>query len=151
MKKFLRLAAVWAGSIVISLAVVALLPAAANFTGYPDNIRVWDNGSVLRVRSGGELQIAVPFAYAGNSAANVTNGAFTLTPDCAWTALSAGAVVSFISHTTNTGTVTMAISGLTAKNVYESTDFSALDGGEIVQGALIFLVYDGTEFQILGR
>ena len=72
MKKFLRLAAEAAGSIVISLAVVAQLPAAANFTGYPDNIRVWDNGSVLRVRSGGELEVAAPFAWGGTSGGSTT-------------------------------------------------------------------------------
>lgn len=148
MKKFLRLAAVWAGSIVISLAVVALLPAAANFTGYPDNIRVWDNGSVLRVRSGGELQVAAPFAWGGTSGGSTT--ALTLTPGGAWTALSAGQIVSFIAHTTTTGATSMAISGLTAKNIYEPSDNSALDSGEIVIGGVYTLIYSGSVFYLMG-
>lgn len=148
MKKFLRLAAVGVGAIAVSLAIIALVRA-GDFDGYPDNIKVWDNGKILRIRSGGELQVAAPFAWAGTSGG--TNAAWTLTPGNAWTALSAGQVATFIAHTTNGSTVTLAVSGLTAKNLYESTDLSALDGGEIVEGALISVAFDGTQFQILGR
>lgn len=141
MRKYLCLAAVLA----LAFAGTVL---ADDFTGYPESVKVWQGPTVLRVRSGGELQVAGPFAYAGTSAANVTNAAFTLTPTNAWTVLSVGTPITFTSHTTNTGTVTLAVSGLTAKNVYEASDVSALDGGEIVIGGIYTAIYDGTEFQI---
>lgn len=54
----------------------------------------------------------------------------------------------FIPANTNTGATTLNINGLGAKNVFLNN--AALVGGELTQNVPVQVVYDGTQFQILG-
>src|SRR6185369_2938158 len=59
-----------------------------------------------------------------------------------------GEVVSFIAGSTNTSSVTLAVSGLATKAITKNGT-TALTGGEIVSGAVINVMYDGTQFQLM--
>lgn len=76
-----------------------------------------------------------------------TANAITLTPSPAIGAYVAGQKFSFIVAATNTGTTTVAISGLAAKNLNNGT--LSLGGGELRIGDVVTLLYDGSEFQVL--
>lgn len=80
------------------------------------------------------------------STAGGTADAFTLMPSPAITAYAAGQAFHFLAVGTNTGAVTVNISGVGAKAVQASG--SALAGGEIVSGKLYSIRYDGTQFQL---
>lgn len=81
-----------------------------------------------------------------------TANAQTLTPNPAITSYIAGQRFVFVPVATNTGATTLAISGLATKNIYKvsSTGPIALTGGELVANNIIIVVYDGTQFQIVG-
>ncbi len=89
----------------------------------------------------------------------VTSGgsanAYTYTPTNASfpTAITAGEIFSFKANFTNTGASTLAVNGLTAKNIFKQTTGGpvALTGGEIVSGQLVMLAYDGTQYQLLSQ
>jgi hypothetical protein len=76
-----------------------------------------------------------------------TANALTLTPTVALPAYVQGEVVSFIAANTNTGAVTLNISGLGTKAITKNGTV-ALAGGEIVAGAVVTVWYDGTRFQL---
>lgn len=80
------------------------------------------------------------------STAGGTGNAITLTPTPAIAAYAAGQVFRFIASANNTSTVTVAVSGLTAKAVQKAT--AAMASGDIASGATYEIVYDGTAFQI---
>ena len=63
----------------------------------------------------------------------------------------AGSRVSFIAEGLNTGATTLAIDGGGAVNVYENTDVSACEGGEIVDGMAVEFMHDGTQWQIISN
>jgi hypothetical protein len=75
-----------------------------------------------------------------------TANAQTATPSPAIAAYSAGQLFQFTAGATNTGATTLAVSGLTAKNV--QLNGVALAGGEIVSGRTYEFLYDGTQFQL---
>jgi hypothetical protein len=70
----------------------------------------------------------------------------TLTYTTAPTAYVQGHTFAFIAGFTNTGTATLNVNGLGAKNIF--MDGAALAGGEIVASSVIQVMYDGTQFQI---
>ena len=76
-----------------------------------------------------------------------TANAITLTPSPAIAAYVAGQTFSFSVAATNTGAVTIAISGLTAKNCLNGT--LACVGGEFRINDLVEVQYDGTSFEKL--
>lgn len=76
-----------------------------------------------------------------------TADVITLTPSPAITAYVAGQRFSFIASGANTTNVTVAISSLTAKAITKNGT-TALAAGDIPSGALVAIVYDGTEFQL---
>lgn len=59
-----------------------------------------------------------------------------------------GAEIVYIAPGTNTGAVTLAVSGLTAKSVLKPSPSGlvALTGGEIQSGKLTAMIWDGTEY-----
>ena len=65
------------------------------------------------------------------------------------TAYATGQTFRFVSAGANTGAVTLALNGLTAKNVTK-TGTTALAAGDIPSGAVVEVIYDGTQFQMLG-
>jgi microcystin-dependent protein len=66
--------------------------------------------------------------------------------------LTLGSHVVFVSNFTNTAAMTLNVAGSGAKNVFRQTQLGPIitAGGEAIANALIEVVYDGTEYQIIG-
>ena len=87
----------------------------------------------------------------GNLLSNVTGtNTIAATASPTITSYSTGAAYSFIAVNTNTGAVTLAIDGLTAKNITKAGS-NALVAGDIQSGMLVYVHYDGTRFQLLNN
>jgi hypothetical protein len=65
------------------------------------------------------------------------------------TAYVVGQTFKFIAAATNTGAVTINISSLGAKSILKN-GATALSAGELVSGSMYQIVYDGTQFQLIG-
>ncbi len=63
-------------------------------------------------------------------------------------ALQTGQVFSFVPANTNTGATTLNVNSIAAKNIYAGN--SALVGGELKSGKPVVVMYDGTQFQLIG-
>ena len=91
--------------------------------------------------------------FAGVINVTGTNGgaadAYTLTPTTAITAYSTNMLITFIPNATNTGAVTMNISGLGTKSV-KSVAGAALVAGDLVISNVYQAIYNGTEFRLVG-
>lgn len=85
------------------------------------------------------------FTWCGTSGG--TANAITLTPSPAITTYTAGQTFRFIAASDNTTAVTVAVSGLTTKNITRNGS-TALVQGDIVSGAQYQITYDGTRFQL---
>ena len=77
-----------------------------------------------------------------------TANAIALTPSPAISAYASGQQFSFIATANNTSTVTVAVSGLVAKSLTQNGS-TALAPGNILSGALVTILYDGTRFQLM--
>ena len=64
--------------------------------------------------------------------------------------LSAGLSIQFKASADNTGASTLAVNGMTAKNI-TNYDASALAAGQIKTGAVVSVMYDGTQFKLVGQ
>lgn len=84
------------------------------------------------------------------SAVGGTANAITLTPSPAITAYTEGQMFRFIVGSTNTTSVTVAISGLAAKSILK-LDSMALQSGDLIAGNVALIVYDGTRFVLNSR
>jgi hypothetical protein len=109
-------------------------------TGVGAATALTDAATLLSIQNG----VGVYVATVGGTA-----DAITLTPSPAITAYVAGQTFRFISSGINTTTVTVAVSGLTAKAV-KKNGTTALIAGDITSGKLIDVTYDGTNFQLGG-
>jgi hypothetical protein len=58
--------------------------------------------------------------------------------------------LSFVPVVTNTDAVTLDLDGLGAKNIYSGSS-SPLIPGQLIAGAMVFIEYDGTRFQLLAN
>jgi hypothetical protein len=67
------------------------------------------------------------------------------------TAYVAGEIYTFKANFTNTAAATININGLGVKNIFgkSATGVIALTGGEIQNGGIFSVVYDGTQFQLM--
>ena len=94
------------------------------------------------------LTVKQALNQSANYVATVGGTANVITLTTAWTATAytAGMKVSFIPTATNSGSVTVNVDGLGAKNVYIGGN--ALTGGELVQSRIVEMTYDGTQFQV---
>jgi hypothetical protein len=91
-----------------------------------------------------QLQDAGVVYGTSGGAANVQTLSFTP----AITAYAAGQRFFFKAGFTNTGAMTMNINGVGAKNVYLGN--AALSGNEVIVNNVYLIVYDGTQFQLVG-
>ena len=64
--------------------------------------------------------------------------------------LAAGLLVNFKAGADNTGASTLAANGMTAKSI-TNYDASALAAGQIKAGAIVSVIYDGTQFKLAGQ
>jgi len=71
----------------------------------------------------------------------------TLAASRTMTAYAQGDLFTFKAGGTNTGATTLNVDSLGAKNVYYQG--AALTGGEITNGQIVTVVYDGTQFQLI--
>lgn len=93
---------------------------------------------------------AVPRGFRADGYAQVVGGtanAITLTPSPAISGYVAGTEFNFLAASTNTSSVTLAVSGLSATPVL-TTSGSALTGGEIQPG-FVSVIYDGSAFRLM--
>ncbi len=61
-----------------------------------------------------------------------------------------GQTFTFKAISTNTSTVTLAVNGLATKNIFKNGQFS-LGAGDIKNGAIVQVEYDGTQFQMISQ
>ena len=73
----------------------------------------------------------------------------TATVSPSLTAYAVGQTFKFIAAATNTSSVTINISSLGAKSILKNGS-TQLSAGELVSGSLYQIVYDGTQFQLIG-
>jgi hypothetical protein len=73
----------------------------------------------------------------------------TATVSPSLTAYAAGQMFAFVAANTNTGAVTINISSLGAKSITK-TGNTALSAGDLTANYLFVVVYDGTQFQVVG-
>lgn len=84
------------------------------------------------------------YSFIASVTAGTTYG-LTLSP--ALPAYVTGTQICFLADSTNAGAVTVNVNGLGAKAIVKAAN-AALAGGEIQNGAIVWLVYDGTNFQL---
>lgn len=85
----------------------------------------------------------VPAASVGGSANSIT-----LSPSPAITAYAAGQTFQFVAEAANTDAAVINVSSVGEKAITK-TGATALTAGDIANGALIQVVYDGTQFQLI--
>lgn len=79
-----------------------------------------------------------------------TADVITLTPAIAITAYAAGQRFTFIAGGTNTGTTTINVSTVGAKDIKRpDASLSALSAGDMVSGTIVDIEYDGTRFLLM--
>lgn len=113
--------------------------------GYPTGMlpsRIRDDGQTLMGALARDWDRRGPTVTSGGSA-----NAQTLTYTVAQTAIVRGDTYGFIAGFTNTGAMTLAVSGMTAKAV--QLGGAALRGMEIVAGLTYTVMYDGTAYQLV--
>jgi len=99
-----------------------------------------DSGDAVNART---LQMG-NLIFATASGTNAIN--LNLTP--AITSYTAGMVVNFRAVASNTGNVTINVNGLGAKNIFKNIG-TALAPNDILNGQMISVIYDGSNFQLL--
>ena len=62
--------------------------------------------------------------------------------------LTAGLMIQFLASADNTGASTLAVNGMTAKNI-TNYDATALTAGQIKANAVVMVIYDGTQFKLV--
>lgn len=102
---------------------------------------VWNLASVI-----GGSAVSVSYAL-DTGAAN----AYVITPSPAISAYTTGVafLVKIGAGNTNTGSSTIAVSGLAAKNIFYNG--AAVTAGALVAGSIVLLAYDGTQFELLSE
>ena len=78
-----------------------------------------------------------------------TANAITLSPSTAITAYTSGMQFRFIVETTNTGAVTVDVSAVSPKKILKAGG-QELAGGDIKDGDVVSILYDGTQFYLIG-
>ena len=112
---------------------------------FRDNGTSWDNVTPALPSSAITAIQQQSFIYAADTgAANAYVVSLTPSPT-----LAAGSAVLFKAANTNTGASTLNVNGGGATAITK-VGSTPLSGGEITAGQIIFVTYDGTEFQIIG-
>ena len=78
-----------------------------------------------------------------------TANAITFTPDPAYAAYVEGLTFRFVAKAANTGTVTIQLNALAAKDVVKDNNVP-LAAGDLAADTLYVVVYDGTRFKLFG-
>jgi hypothetical protein len=107
-------------------------------------------GSYARAKVGGGIEWAIPSLLQITTGLYITSvggtaNAITLTPTPAIGAYANGQEIQFTAISTNTGAVTVAVSGLAAKAITKNGS-QPLTNADIRSGMLVDMVYDGARF-----
>lgn len=96
-----------------------------------------------------EVMAAVARYRSDTDGVNTSSGTNTITLAASrtMTAYAQGDLFTFKAGGTNTGAATLNVDSLGAKNIYFQG--AALGGGEITNGQIVTVVYDGTQFQLI--
>ena len=94
--------------------------------------------------------VRVSQLQAGSFSYLAVTGSDTIIGNCtpALTTYTTGNAFNFVVATTNTGAVTINVDGLGAKAITKSGS-TALVAGDLVAGTMVYIVYDGTRFQLV--
>lgn len=84
------------------------------------------------------------------AADTVGSDAYAITVTPVITAYTAGQIFSFKVGAANTGSATLAVSGLAAKTIKKNKD-EDLVTGDILSGQIVMVEYDGVNFQLLSK
>lgn len=144
----------------VGTATVLLSDTAANLHNYAaatyPGALFFETDTITLLRSNGTNWIAISggvdeaaIAKAEWLTVTGTANAIIGTTATAITALAAGMLFRLMPTATNTLAVTLAVDGLTAKAVTKN-GATPLAGGELVSGTAYLVLYDGTQFQIVG-
>lgn len=87
---------------------------------------------------------AEAYASSGGSA-----NAYTVTLSPVPTSYAAGMIVRFLATFANTGSATLNVNSLGAKTIKKTDGATNLSSGDIANGQLVVVVYDGTNFQMV--
>lgn len=148
MKRFLAFfAALFIGWSVQAAEINSLDPVDANNTG-----RFPENQAPSSVNDGARALEGILARFYGDIGGRiVTTGTATAYAYAATQTISAlydGLILTFDAHTTNSGSATLAVDGLSATTLKKFTDQN-LAAGDIEIGQKVMVVYDGTNFQVL--
>ena len=156
MKKYNSIAHVIAG--MLALFAMTGLAVGADFTGSPINVPIRYSGMESNVPDAATLSFGddqdVSFSYDTATGGIVVDGAtgyaglstntssalvLDYSPDIS--SLKAGQIVSFIAHTDCNDGATLNVDGLGAKAIYEVSDGTAVEAGDITSGTPVLLIY----------
>lgn len=88
--------------------------------------------------------------YHDYAADSVGTDAYAITITPAITAYATGQIFTFKAGTANTGACTLAVSGLTAKDIKKNVS-EALVTGDILANQIVTVCYDGTNMQVISE
>ncbi len=119
---------------------------------------IWTFGSNVVTASSGDVTIfdygalnVQGSTYNFATAAMVTGTGDSIvvdfTPDLT---LAAGLMITFVAESANTGAAELTVDGV-VKDLYESSDISALEANDIRSGSTVQVIYDGTQFQQISQ
>lgn len=103
-----------------------------------------EDGAVTAVKAAYGPWFFCTDAGSANATSLTAAGSGTALP----ASLVAGQVYAWISNYTNTGAVTVAVSGIAGTKALTKQGANALGAGEIRSGQLVCVRYDGTQFQM---
>lgn len=118
-------------------------PASNYLTGYflagmaPSSVKV----------AGSDIMADLASRFAAMHTATGTANAQVVTQTRQWASLVNGLELVFLPFAANTGATTLAVDGLTAKNIF--VNGAACVGGELKVGVPAWVKYDGTQFNLL--
>lgn len=114
--------------------------------GVNTDITQLSNLTTPLLRSQGGTSTYIATAVGGGSA-----NAQTVAATSPAFVLATGVVVQYVPGFTNTGSATLNVGGSGGVNVFRPTSSGpvALSGGELVAGSVTFLIYDGTQYDLL--
>ncbi|HEY1804955.1 MAG TPA: hypothetical protein VGG45_10795 [Terracidiphilus sp.] len=109
-----------------------------------DTGSAWDNVTPVASSVATAIQQQTYVYAADSGAANALIVSLSPSPT-----IVAGSLVVVLVAATNTGASTIAVNGGSATAITKDGT-TALTGGELTAGQIVFLVYDGTEYQLIG-
>ena len=110
-----------------------------------DELKIYNGSSWERV---GDDRPLYPQYIAASEVAGTAN-AITLSTGNSLTSYAVNQMFIFAIETTNTGGVTVNVDSIGTRNLYATDGTTALRSGQMPDGALVGIIYDGSNFRLL--